>query len=74
MFKDGWEYSASIGVVAWAVATIGPGEWSLDHAIGLDWTAWDGWIGFVLAGVIGLGGAALQLAVCYRPPPKEAST
>jgi putative oxidoreductase len=74
VFKDGWEYSASIGVVAWAVATMGPGEWSIDHAIGLDWTAWDGWIGLVLAGVIGLGGAALQLAICYRPPPKEAST
>ena len=74
MFKDGWEYSASIAVAAWAVATVGPGEWSLDHAIGLDWTAWDGWIGAVLAAVIGLGGAALQLAICYRPPAKEPAT
>ena len=54
---------------AWAVAAIGPGDASLDHAIGLDWTAWDGWIGAVIAGVVGVGGAVAQLAVCYRPQP-----
>ena len=48
--------SASIAVAAWCVAAIGPGEASLDHAIGLDWTAWDGWIGAVIAGVLGVGG------------------
>ena len=53
---QGWEYTVSIAVAAWAVATIGPGEASLDHAIGLDWTAWDGWIGAVIAGVLGVGG------------------
>ena len=74
VFKDGWEYSASIAVAAWAVATIGPGKASLDHAIGLDWTAWDGWIGAVIAGVVGLGGAIIQLAICYRPQPAEASS
>jgi putative oxidoreductase len=64
---EGWEYVASIGIVAWGVATIGPGELSIDHAIGLDWTAWDGWIGAVIAGVLGVGGAIAQLAICYRP-------
>ena len=64
---EGWEYTVSIAVAAWGVATIGPGELSLDHAIGLDWTAWDGWIGAVIAGVLGVGGAIAQLAVCYRP-------
>ena len=33
-----------------------PASASLDHAIGLDWTAWDGWIGAVIAGVLGVGG------------------
>ena len=51
-----------------------PASASLDHAIGLDWTAWDGWIGAVIAGVVGLGGGLAQLAICYRPPPKAAST
>jgi putative oxidoreductase len=74
VFKDGWEYSASIGVVAWAVATVGPGRWSLDHAIGLDWDAWGGWIGCVIAGAVGLVAAALQLAICYRPPAKESAS
>ena len=36
------EYVAPIAVVAWAVATIGPGEVSLDHALDLTWDAWDG--------------------------------
>ena len=64
---QGWEYTVSIAVVAWSVATIGPGEVSLDHAIGLDWTAWDGWVGAVIAGVLGVGGGIAQLALCYRP-------
>lgn len=64
---QGWEYTVSIAVAAWSVAAIGPGEASLDHAVGLDWTAWDGWIGAVIAGVLGVGGGIAQLAVCYRP-------
>lgn len=73
VFKDGWEYTATIAVVAWAVAAIGPGDISLDHAIGLDWTAWDGWIGAVIAAVVGVGGAVAQLLVCYRPQPPAPS-
>lgn len=62
---EGWEYVMVLGVVAWAVGAVGPGRWSLDHALGLEWT---GWTGAVLAAAVGLGGAALQLAVFYRPP------
>lgn len=67
VFNNGWEYTVSIAVTAWAIAAIGAGDASLDHTLGIDWTAWDGWIGAVLAGVIGVCGAALQLAACYRP-------
>jgi putative oxidoreductase len=63
---QGWEYTVSIAVVAWAVGTIGPGEASLDQALDLDWT---GWSGALIAGLLGLGAAAAQLAVCYRPAP-----
>ena len=73
VFKDGWEYTVVIAVAAWAVAAIGPGDLSLDHAIGLDWTAWDGWIGAVVAAVVGVVGAVAQLAVCYRPRPATQS-
>lgn len=66
---QGWEYTAAIAVVAWTVGTIGAGEYSLDHAFGLDDTWAPGeWTGMVIATVLGVGGALLQLAVSYRPP------
>lgn len=65
IIKEGWEYTASIALVAWAVATVGPGEYSLDHALDIDWS---GWTGSLIAALLGLGGAAVQLAVSYRRP------
>ena len=67
IIKEGWEYVVSISLVAWAVATVGPGEYSLDHALDIDWT---GWTGALIAAFLGVGGAAVQLAVCYRRPVK----
>ncbi len=61
---QGWEYCASIAVVAFAIAVAGPGEASLDHALGIDWS---GWAGAGVAAVVGAGGAVLQLATSYRP-------
>ena len=54
---EGWEYTVvdrrrRLG----ASPRSDPATLSLDHAIGLDWTAWDGWIGAVIAGVLGVGG------------------
>jgi putative oxidoreductase len=66
--NQGWEYCFSIAVTAFVIAMVGAGEYSLDHAIGIDWTAADGWIGAIMAGALGVGAGALQLAVCYRPP------
>jgi len=62
--NQGWEYCATIALGALAVGTIGPGEWSIDGAIDL-W--FDGWSGLLVAGGVGLAGAALQLAISYRP-------
>jgi len=45
---------------------MGPGEWSLDHAFDIEFT---GWTGAIIAGVLGVGGALVQLAVSYRPKP-----
>ena len=61
---EGWEYCASIAVVALAVATIGPGRWSLDNAFDIQFHGW--WGGAIAAG-LGIGGALLQVAVSYRP-------
>ncbi|MEO7369772.1 MAG: DoxX family protein, partial [Ilumatobacteraceae bacterium] len=61
---QGWEYCASIAVTAFVIAMVGPGRWSLDHAIGIDR---HGWTGAVIAGVVGIGGAVAQLSLSYRP-------
>jgi putative oxidoreductase len=70
IFRDGYEYVLLIAVVAVAVAVAGPGEISLDHAIGID-TDLDGWVGLIIALVGGLGGTALLLAAFYRPAPTD---
>jgi len=36
VFKGGWEYVALVALVATGLAAMGPGEWSLDHVLGLD--------------------------------------
>ena len=64
--NQGWEYCASIAITAAVVALVGPGEWSLDHAVGLHWRDW--W-GGIEATSVGIVGALVQLAVCYRPAP-----
>ena len=73
--NQGWEYCASIAVVAWAVAAVGPAGYSLDHVLSLDDTfLGSGWWGAAIAAGLGIGGAVVQLLVCYRPAPAAAST
>lgn len=66
---EGWEYVATLAVAAIALATLGPGELSLDAAFGIDQSL-SGWAGLVigLAGVlVGIG----QLAIFWRRPAPE---
>lgn len=66
---QGWEYVAIIMAMAFAVGSLGPGEWSLDNAF--DITLFDGWAG-PLTVVFGGGvGALVLLAACWRPPTKK---
>jgi putative oxidoreductase len=62
--NQGWEYCASIAVTAFVIAMIGPGRWSVDHGLDIEW---HGWTGAIIAGVAGVGAALMQLAVSYRP-------
>ena len=62
--NQGWEYCASIAVVAFAVSMVGGGRWSLDNALDIEFS---GWWGAAIAGVLGIGGALGQLALSYRP-------
>ncbi len=64
---QGWEYCASIAIVALAISTIGAGKYSIDHVIHKDV---QNWAGAMIAGFLGVGSALTQLAVSYRPPKK----
>jgi putative oxidoreductase len=67
--KSGFEYNLVIATVAVAVATAGPGEWALDHALNIDDNL-DGTVGFVISAIVGLAGAVALLATFFRPPAK----
>ena len=66
---EGWEYVMNLAVAAVALASLGPGRWSIDRAVSLD-----GWLtGRAAAGVaagVGLLGSALHLAAYYRRPAR----
>jgi putative oxidoreductase len=66
--QNGWEYNLVLAAIGVAVATMGPGEWSLDEALGIDL---NGPAGFLISLVGGVAVAALLLATCYRPPANE---
>jgi len=61
---EGYEYVLTLAMVGLAIGAIGAGEFSLDHALDIDWT---GWTGLAIAGLVGGGGAALLLLVFWRP-------
>src|ERR1700752_5463359 len=68
--KEGWEYNLVLALSAVAVATMGPGPYSLDWVIfGKNWL--DGWQGLLLSIGLGLAGAIGQLLIFYRPPAKQ---
>jgi putative oxidoreductase len=63
---QGYEYVAVLAVVATALAVIGPGDWSLDHALGID-DQLDGGVGLALSAGLGLVSAAGLLVLFWRP-------
>jgi putative oxidoreductase len=69
---EGWEYVMTLTFCGFALAVLGPGEWSLDDALDLldDLV---GVTGLVVALVGGVGGAAGLLASFWRPAPEAAS-
>jgi putative oxidoreductase len=70
VFRGGWEYVAIVGLVSFALASAGPGRWSLDHAVGIGF-AGAGWA--ALAAAVGvLTGAATVLAGASRPRQESA--
>lgn len=64
VFKEGYEYVLALGVTALALALLGPGRISLDHAVGSEITGWAGGGLALGAAVVATGGL---LAVFWRP-------
>ncbi|AEA28507.1 DoxX family protein [Pseudonocardia dioxanivorans CB1190] len=64
---EGWEYVTNLAAGAVALAGIGPGRLSVDHAVGLDRRVGGGRAA-ALAATLGLAGAATQLATFWRKP------
>jgi putative oxidoreductase len=67
---EGWEYVMTLIIAGFAIAVLGAGEWSLDHALEID-DDLVGTTGLVIALVAGAGGAAALLAGFWRPPPPK---
>jgi putative oxidoreductase len=61
---EGYEYVATLAVVALVIAILGPGDYSLDSVLGIDL---DGVVGAMIVGAGLLAGAG-QLAVFWRRP------
>jgi putative oxidoreductase len=69
---EGWEYVMTLTLAGFALAVLGPGEWSLDEALG--WRdELSGTTGLVIALIAGAGGAAALLAGFWRPAPRESA-
>jgi len=67
ILDEGWEYVFVLSVIAVTIAMLGPGEWSLDNALGIA-DDFDGYVGLAISAGGGLAAAVLLLALFYRPP------
>ena len=68
---EGYEYVLNLAVAGLALGALGPGRWSVDRLIGHEPA---GWTGLAITAVLGLGGALVLLAVCWRPHKPEPAT
>lgn len=70
ILDEGWEYVFVLAVVAVTIAMIGPGDWSVDHALGIA-DDLDGYVGLAISAGGGLVAAAGLLLAFYRPPDRS---
>ena len=69
---EGYEYVVTVAVVAITLGTVGPGEWSLDHALDFVFP-FDPGKALAITALVGIGGAALFLLTFWRPPKSDPS-
>ena len=68
---EGWEYVMTLIACGFALAVVGPGQWSLDNTFDV-FQPVPGAAGFWIALVAGVGGAVGLLAAFWRPEPAAA--
>jgi len=64
--REGWEYVAMIAVLSLVCAIVGPGDLSVDAQLDIA-ADLDGWTGFWIALLLGLGAGTAQLLLFFRP-------
>src|SRR5947199_2180578 len=64
---EGWEYVMTLAVLSIVLGAIGPGQWSLDHVLGLSFP-FEPDKALIVAAVVGIGGTILYLLTFWRPP------
>ena len=69
---EGYEYVATVAVLSIALGALGPGKWSLDHALDLSFP-FEPATALAIAAIVGIGGTAAFLGVFWRPPKKDTS-
>jgi putative oxidoreductase len=67
---EGYEYVLTLALVGIGLGGVGAGRWSLDNALG--WFQPPGGLGLGFTLVAGIGGAAILLVTCWRPPARSA--
>jgi putative oxidoreductase len=70
---EGWEYVMTLAIAATALGALGPGSWSVDDALDIA-DDLSGTTGLAIAAGAGIGGAALLLALCWRPVRPSSSS
>ena len=69
IFKGGWEYVALVALVSVGLAATGPGDWSLDNALGFDVVGYS----WAIAAAVGGAVAAAGLLLTFRRRPVRAA-
>ena len=70
--NKGWEYNLVLATVGVGVATIGPGRYSIDHALDLG-QAFDPNIGLTVSLFLGVFAGVGVIVGCYRPPVSDSA-
>ena len=64
------ELAAGVAVLSISLGTLGPGQWSLDNAVGFSFPFENG-TALLITALVGLGGTAAFLGAFWRPPRKQ---